>query len=314
MASVWAQVILESTSSVLHGVCSRSEKTAQRFCAAFGCKNGFSNLDDMLTELGDTLDFVYVATPLETHEPIINTCLDHGVNVLTEKPATSSSMSWEALCRKAKEKDVLLIEGMWMLCLPTIKQAQDWISAGEIGDIELIRVNLHKFQDLKTTENLQCSGIMMDYGVYALSFVKLFLGGLPDWGDVYCRSDAEGRDVDWLITAGKNTATARIDLSANSHARSTASIVGTHGVIDWASPFNRTHLVSLHTFAKESKVEKQYRYRNMGFEHQLAEVTQTLRSGRQESAVLSPDGTRDTLVFVERVLSKINWQAGRIEE
>lgn len=305
MASVWADVILASKSSVLHGVFSRSETNARRFGTGFGCEHGFSSLDDMLAELGDKVDFVYVATPLETHESIIDTCLDYGVNVLTEKPATSSSMSWNELCRKARDKDVLLIEGMWMLCLPTFKQAQHWISAGEIGDIKLIRVNMNKFQSLQTTGNLQGSEIIMDYGVYALRFATFFLGGLPDLSDVYCRSDSEGRAVDWIITAGKNTVTAKIDLSANSHAQSSASIVGTHGVIDWGNPFNRSDTVSLRTFADGAKVEKRYRYRNMGFEHQLSEVTETLKCGRKESAVLSPDGTRDTLLFVERILSKI---------
>ena len=106
----------------------------------------YDQLDDMLSDISDELDFVYIATPLESHAPIIRKCILAGVNILSEKPATETADIWAELASLAKQHGVLLIEGMWMRCLPTFVQANEWINDGKIGDVRWIRADMHKFQ------------------------------------------------------------------------------------------------------------------------------------------------------------------------
>lgn len=295
MASVWADLLLASNIGRLNAVCSRSQEKANAFGRKFGCKRGFGNLEQMLSEEGEPLDFVYVATPLETHGDIIECCIAAGVNVLTEKPATPTSDEWAALAEMAKERGVLLIEGMWMLCLPTFGQADDWIAKGAIGEVQSVEANLNKYQPQSET------GVLMDYGVYALAFARHFLGGTPDQETSHGRNAPGEHDTAWEIEAARAGRTATIKLSANSHEPSIARVVGTEGSIEWASPFNRASAVTLRRLGSGGEEVRRFAYRHQGFEYQLAEVTRCYRLGMKESPLLSHNMTRDTLRFADLV-------------
>lgn len=302
MATIWADLLLASPEAEIFGVCSRCEQKGREFGRRFGCDRSFSDLDDMLKTQASELDFIYVATPLASHYLIIDKCIDAGVNVLTEKPATKTAAEWEYLCRSAKTRGVLLVEGMWSNCLPTMQQAEAWIDEGRIGEVQWIRAEFNKC-NLPNLKGLQESrGILMDYGVYALGFACRFLGGYPEAIKREVRRNADGEDADWSIVARRRDRTAVINLSSNFHAGSGAIIVGETGMIEWSSPFNRTNEIVLTSFRTSTSVRMQYLYRHMGFEFQLEEVTRTLRNGLMESAILSHRMTSDTLRFADQLI------------
>lgn len=304
MATIWADLLLASHEAEIYAVCSRSEQKGREFGKRFGCDRSFGDLDDMLKAQAGQLDFVYVATPLESHYPIIGKCIDAGVNVLTEKPATRTAAEWEDLCRRAKARGVLLIEGMWTNCLPTMQQAEAWIDEGRIGKVQWIRAELNKFNVQNLEKPQEGKGVLMDYGVYALGFACRFLGGYPDAVKGEVRRNADGEDADWSIAARKQDRTAVINLSSNFHTGSGALVVGETGMIEWSSPFNRTNEIVLTSFQSSTSVRMKYRYAHMGFEFQLEEVTRTLRNGLMESAILSHRITSDTLRFADQMIKK----------
>lgn len=301
MASVWADVLIASGNSKLHAVCSRTLGKAEVFARKFGGAKAFGELSGMLSELARELDFVYVATPLSSHFSIIKMCIKAGVNVLTEKPAVRTSAEWLELVALAREHRVLLIEGMWMRCLPTFQQADRWFNEGEIGELRWIRVDLQKFQPADLNSSRPDEGVLMDYGVYALSFVYHFLGGAPEW----CKSHALlancASDAEWSIVAGRQGKIAVINLSSNIHSTSGATVIGQTGMIEWDSPFNRSDKVKLYKFASREQASAKFSYRNMGFEFQLEEVTRALKEGALESFTLSHEMTFETLKFSELV-------------
>jgi len=304
MATIWADLLLASNEAEIYAVCSRSEKRSRRFGGKFGCGRSFGDLDDMLKAHGGQLDFVYVGTPLASHYPIIEKCIDAGVNVLTEKPATRTATEWENLCRQAKTRGVLLIEGMWTNCLPTMQQAEAWIDEGRIGKVQWIRAELNKFNLPNIEKPQESKDLLMDYGVYALGFACRFLGGYPDAVKSEVRRNANGEDADWSIAARRQDRIAVINLSSNSHAGSGAFVVGETGMIEWSSPFNRTNEIVLTSFQSSTSVRMQYPYRHMGFEFQLEEVTRTLRTGLKESSILNHRMTSDTLRFSDQLIKK----------
>lgn len=304
MATIWADLLLATNESQLYAVCSRSEQKARDFGRKFGCNRYFGDLEHMLNAQAEQLDLVYVATPLASHYPIIEKCIDAGVNVLTEKPATKTAPQWEDLCRRAKARGVLLIEGMWTNCLPTMRQAETWINEGRIGNVQWIRVELNKFNVPSLEKPQEDKGVLMDYGVYALGFASRFLGGQPETVKSHVRRTAHGDDADWSIIAHKQDRTAIINLSSNFHAGSGALVVGESGMIEWSSPFNRTNEIILTNFQSSNPVRMHYPYRHMGFEFQLEEVTRTFRNGHLESVLLNHRMTTDTLRFSDQLLER----------
>lgn len=305
MAATWADLLLRSPVGELHAVCSRSPIKAREFGRKFGCDKVFGKLEEMLADVGEELDFVYVATPLASHSEIIQKCIEFGVNVLSEKPATETAKEWAVLAQMAKQRDVLLIEGMWMLCLPTFRQAESWIAEGQIGEVTWIRADLHKFQLPVPSGAGRDTGVLMDYGVYALSFACHFLGGSPDWCQSHWRQNSHGADADWAVVAGRQERTAVINVSSNLHASSRAAVIGESGMIEWGDPFNRAGEITLRNFKSCDEHSKNFTYRNQGFEFQLEEVTRTLREGLSESRILHHQMTFDALSLADRVRGQI---------
>ncbi|MBI2852970.1 MAG: Gfo/Idh/MocA family oxidoreductase [Chloroflexi bacterium] len=82
-----------------------------------------------------TISAVVVATPNETHYPIIRAALLHGKNVLSEKPLTLEGGQCRELGQIASDADrILAVEYVYTFSR-ALKQAQGLIGAGEIGNI-----------------------------------------------------------------------------------------------------------------------------------------------------------------------------------
>lgn len=303
MATIWADLLLLSKTGVLHSVCSRSTENASVFGRKFGCSRLFTGLEKMLESEGSNLNFIYVATPLESHYQDIKACIEAGVNVLTEKPATTDPALWEELTTLARKNGVLLIEAMWMRCLPSFRQAKTWIDSGKIGEVKSVKVDLYKFE--RPQNGSPSKSVLMDYGVYALNFTCSFLGGPPDEIECTYSIDSAASDTDWTIIARRNDISAVINMSSVFQGESRAAVYGDSGLIVWNSPFNRTNEVSLHDFGLSDPVRSNFRYRHQGFEYQLEEATKSLNLGLTESKLLSHAMTLDTLKFVKALQDEI---------
>jgi len=307
MATNWADLLLGSKIGVLHSVCSRTAGRADEFGRSFGSVRNYDRLDEMLEKEAAELDFVYIATPLVSHYDISKKCLEAGVGVLSEKPVTPTLDLWEDLAALAKKKGVRLIEGMWMRCLPTFRQAESWINEGAIGKVSTIRVDFNKFIPSVDGRSGASTGVLMDYGVYALYFSCYFLGGVPSEFHSHCLRDQGGVDFAWAIIARRNGRTAIINMSAAYHGGSGAAIYGEKGMIEWGSPFNRTDEIVLrrHGLGDKNQARIRFPYSYSGLEFQLEEVTRVAKQGLLESRLLTHKMTHDTLRFAGLLKDKV---------
>lgn len=60
----------------------------------------------------ENVDIIYVATPHSHHYQNVMLCLEAGKNVLCEKSLTTNAAQTEKLIKKAKEKNVFLMEAV----------------------------------------------------------------------------------------------------------------------------------------------------------------------------------------------------------
>lgn len=105
----------------------------------------YDDLDKMLadkTMLG--LDAVVVATPLVTHRPIVEKCLDAGLHVLCEKLMARTVEDCKAMIRKAKEKGLLLSIGHQRHYSMLYAHALEVVQSGILGDLKHIRCLWHR--------------------------------------------------------------------------------------------------------------------------------------------------------------------------
>ena len=306
MAETYSCAIDGSKGDVVYAVASRSLDKAKAFAKNHGGCRAYGSYEDMVNDKSLDLDIIYIATPVKYHYEHVKLCLEAGKNVLCEKPITSTLEQLDELMELAKKHNCFLMEGMWMKCLPTFQKACQWINEGKIGDIELVRVDFYKREQIRAGHAIynaqEGGGVLRDFGVYAIAFMEHFLGGYPDELASKSRISSHGIDADWQITAKKKNVQAFVNLSSNFGSLSKAVVIGRKGFVEWNSQFNRTNTVTLYD-ANGVQVETfATNYEYEGFEYEIKEVQKCIREGKKESNIATLAGTLNTMQIINTLI------------
>jgi predicted dehydrogenase len=305
MAETFSCAIDGNKNGVVYAVASRSLAKAKSFASHHGNCKAYGNYEEMVNDKELNLDVVYIATPVKYHYEHVKLCLEAGLNVLCEKPITSTFEQFEDLVAIAKGNNCFFMEGMWMKCLPTFQKACQWVNEGKIGKTELVKVDFYKREHICEGYAIynakEGGGVLHDFGVYAIAFMEHFIGGMPEDLNRKCRISASGIDADWLITAEKNGINAVVNLSSNFGSLSKAAIIGSDGFIEFDSQFNRTKHVTLYD-SKGQQVENfSTSYIYEGFEYEVNEVQKNISGGKKESRIATLVGTHNTMQIIDKL-------------
>lgn len=93
----------------------------------------------------DKIDFVSITTPNATHYEIAKCFLEHGFNVVCEKPLCFTVEQAEELRSLCKEKGLLFCVTYTYTGYNMVKLARDLVKQGEVGDI--ININAEYLQE-----------------------------------------------------------------------------------------------------------------------------------------------------------------------
>ena len=295
MAEQFARYLGRSKGMNVRAIHSRSPEHGSAFARRHGAIYAYHDIADMVEREAGEVDVVYVATPVSSHYEIAKQLLRAGCNVLCEKPLCENVAQARDLFETAESSSARLFEGMWTLCLPTIRQAKAWVSEGRIGEIVGIEASIRKGRQGGEP------GCLYDFGAYPIALSVSFLhdGPLSVMAD---RSlDANGADREWDVCVLDDAgARADIHLSNLSSGDSSAVITGDRGSIRIPSQFNRSAEVELRDAAGHLLDSKTYRYELDGFEYEIADVANAVRRGA-ESRLLK----ENTLATME-VMTKLS--------
>lgn len=120
------------------------------------------------------LDAVVIATPPQTHCAIAESCLEHGLHVLIEKPITLNSKQAQHLVNLAKQYNRTLMVGHTFEFNSAVEALKKMIARGELGDIyyiDTVRASLGLFQ---TQAN-----VVWDLAPHDISILRYLLGEDP---------------------------------------------------------------------------------------------------------------------------------------
>jgi predicted dehydrogenase len=120
----------------LVAVCDPDASRASAAARDFGAPSAFTDVTAMLDAV--EIDCAVVATPHTTHRPIVEALLRAGVDVLVEKPMTTTAEDAWALVELARERGRILSVGLTYQYAATASRVRD-IVANDIG--ELVAVN-----------------------------------------------------------------------------------------------------------------------------------------------------------------------------
>jgi predicted dehydrogenase len=112
----------------------------------------YKNFEEMAEAEGkksDKLDFVVIVTPNVDHYPASRAFLNQGIPVVCDKPLCFEESQAQELAELAKRNKLLFCVTYTYMGFPAVKQAQEMIRQGEIGDI--VYVNAEYPQDWLVT-------------------------------------------------------------------------------------------------------------------------------------------------------------------
>ncbi len=226
-----------------YAVSSRTYSNAADFAEKYGIEKIYDDIDEMLDD--KNVDIVYISTPHNTHFKYIMKAIKNKKHVLCEKAITLNSDELSIAESAAKENNVVLAEAMTIYHMPVYKKLNDIISSGSLGALKQIQVNLGSNKDYDMSNRFfsreLAGGAMLDIGVYALSFVRMFMSQTPDMIDSQINLAPTGVDEQagiLLTNAQGEMAGITLSLCAKMPKRGTVSFE--KGYIDIAD-YNRAY-------------------------------------------------------------------------
>lgn len=303
MAGTFCRAIDGNANGVVAAVASRTLEKAKKFASKYGDCRYYGSYAELVRD--NTIDVIYIATPVLQHYENIKLCLEGGQNVICEKPITQNADELIDLKKIAEKNNCFLMEGMWMKCLPSYQKAIAWVSEGKVGNIQLIKADFYKREQINPTYAIfnknSGGGVLKDFGVYALAFPTGFLSENITVNG-YFRKSTHEIDSDWLIHMQAENVQAFINISSNFKGESKAAVIGDRGTIEWNAQFNRTNIITLYNAAGTQIDQFKATYEFEGFEYEVNEVQKCIRKGLKESEMVPLNVSIITLKMIDALM------------
>ena len=157
-----------------YAVGSRAKETAEVFAAKWNIQKAYGSYADLIAD--PDVDLVYIGTPHSHHFDVTKEALMAGKPCLVEKAFMANYRQAKEIIDLAHEKKVFLAEAIWTRYQPVVQMMRDLISSGRIGEPRLLTATLgYSMGDKPRIMRPDlCGGALLDLGVYALNFARMF--------------------------------------------------------------------------------------------------------------------------------------------
>ena len=160
----------------------RSKDIARELANQYGIKKTYTDNEKMMVD--PDVDTVYVAVPNFLHYEIAKEALEHGKNVICEKPFVESTEQAKELKQLADEKDLIILEAITNLYLENFKQIQKELK--NIAPIHIVNMNYTQYSSrydaflegkiAPVFDPNKDGGALMDLNIYNIHFIVGLLG------------------------------------------------------------------------------------------------------------------------------------------
>lgn len=181
IANFHAHAIRQVEDLVLAGACSRSDASAEKFCAAQHIRK-FDTYTDMLAS--EEIDAVSLCTPSGDHCGQILRALEAGKHVIVEKPMCITLAECDRVIREADRTGLTVCVISQHRFSDGIREIRRAIDAGELGKIHSTQLTMHYFRPQEYYDSaawrgtwaLDGGGVLMNQGIHGVDMLCYLLG------------------------------------------------------------------------------------------------------------------------------------------
>ena len=157
-----------------YAIASRTLEKAEAFARKWNVTKAYGSYTELIND-PDT-DLIYVATPHSHHFDVTKEALEADKPCLVEKAFMANHRQAQEIVNIARERKVFLAEAIWTRYQPVVGMVRNLISSGRIGTPRLVTATLGYSMGEKPRimQPDLCGGALLDLGVYALNFVRMF--------------------------------------------------------------------------------------------------------------------------------------------
>ena len=265
---------------------SRTLEKAEAFAAKWNIVKAYGSYSELIAD--PDVDLVYVGTPHSHHYDVTCEALLAGKPCLVEKAFMANLRQARQVIDLAHERGVFLAEAIWTRYQPAVGIVRRLIAEGRIGTPHLITATLgYSMGDKPRIMRPDlCGGALLDLGVYALNFVRMFTDSDIERIDGTCVKSATGMDLTNVITIIlKDGILANVQSSAQCVGDNIGVIAGTEGnlIID---NINNPQTITVNgpdrTFVETIRVPQQI----TGYEYQFMACRDALAEGLLEPSAM----------------------------
>jgi len=287
-----------------YAVGSRSKDTAEDFASQWNISKAYGSYTELIAD--PDVDLVYVGTPHSHHYDVTREALLAGKPCLVEKAFMANVRQAREIIDLAHERQVFLAEAIWTRYQPVVGIVCDLIASGRIGEPRLVTATLGYSMGEKPRIMRPdlCGGALLDLGVYALNFVRMFFPADIVSIDGQCVKSTTGMDLTNAITIIlKDGILCNLQSSAACVGDNIGVIAGTEGnlIID---NINNPQRITVNgpdrTYVETIHVPQQI----TGYEYQFLACRQALIDGMLEPHEMLHDETLYMMQLMDNLRKK----------
>ncbi|WP_254546546.1 Gfo/Idh/MocA family protein [Halomarina pelagica] len=226
--------------TTLVAICDTDVERAREAASEYGAR-AYDDAGSMLEE--ESLDWVHVATPVQTHFDLARLAVERGVPATVQKPATTSRAELEELADLAEACGVPVSVVHNWLYYPVMREVRRRVADGEIGPVRAVQTTVtgegRPDETYRGSWVLDLPGGSLEEGMPHPLYLTLALGGPPrdeSAVDVLTRSTDEydhgiAYDGVQLQYVGRNDELCSVTFLAGSSRGTSVRVLGADGSI-----------------------------------------------------------------------------------
>lgn len=295
IAEKMAEALAPLEDYCVYAIASRSIGKATEFAGRWNIPKAYGSYEDMVKD--NDVDLVYIATPHSHHFPHAMLALNAGKPVLVEKAFTANAAEAEELIETACSKGLFITEAIWTRYMPLSHKVKEIMESGIIGKPRVITATLcymMEFKERILRPDL-CGGALLDLGVYALNFARMYFGTDIVRTVSNCHMGPTGIDLQECISL--SYADGKM---ANLQA-GTLCLNDRQGIINGTEGYIRVDNINcpevVEVYRNYELVERYVKPEDMvnGYEYQVIEARRCIEAGLPESPMMPHQETLDIM-------------------